>query len=176
MIPEPIPTERLNLIPCNVEMLRYTIDGNRTLSEFLGVLIPDQWTEFGMSPLSYVRDKLLSDPGQSGWWTYFVIHRQDNKLIGTGGYQGLPDQNGLVEIGYEIAPHYRNKGLATEFAAALVSNAFENRFVRKIQAHTLAGPNASMRVLLKCGFVKVEEIADPKEGNLWRWEIVKFKD
>jgi [ribosomal protein S5]-alanine N-acetyltransferase len=173
---ETITTERLILLPCTLEMLRSAIESNRTLSDFLGVIVQDHWTEFGIQPLSYVRDKLLSDPNQLGWWTYFVIHKEDNKLIGTGGYQGLPDQNGMVEIGYEIAAEYRDKGLATEFAAALVRNAFESNLVRKVQAHTLAESNASSHVLIKCGFIKVDEVSDPKEGNLWRWEIIPLKN
>ena len=38
-------------------------------------------------------------------------------LIGLGGFKGAPD-HGQVEIGYEIAPGYRLRGLATEAADA----------------------------------------------------------
>ncbi len=80
----------------------------------------------------------------------------------------------MVEIGYEIILDYRNQGLATEFATALVSNAFQSNLVRKVQAHTLAEPNASAHVLMKCGFTKADDVIDPKEGKLWRWEIIRF--
>lgn len=46
----------------------------------------DNWTEFGVSALQYSLDKLSENEDEKGWWTYFTIHKQDNKLIGSGGY------------------------------------------------------------------------------------------
>ncbi len=37
-------------------------------------------------------------------------------------------------------------------------------------AHTCPEPNASTRVLTKCGFRRVGEVMDPDDGLVWRWE------
>jgi len=42
--------------------------------------------------------------------------------------------------------------------------------VRLIRAHTLPEPNASTRVLQKCGFEQVGEVTDAEDGLVWRWE------
>jgi ribosomal-protein-alanine N-acetyltransferase len=42
--------------------------------------------------------------------------------------------------------------------------------VRLVRAHTLPEPNASTRVLQKCGFVHVGEVMDPEDGRVWRWQ------
>jgi ribosomal-protein-alanine N-acetyltransferase len=39
-----------------------------------------------------------------------------------------------------------------------------------VRAHTLPNPNASTRVLTKCGFHRVGEVIDPEDGLVWRWE------
>ena len=166
-------TKRLFILPCNIGILDAAIQGDTFLAAKLNCQVEENWTGFGIAPLQFVRQRLSENEDEHLWWTYFIIHEQDNRLIGCGGYKGKPDDNGAVEIGYEIAPSYRNRGLATEFSIALIENAFLNLGVNKIIAHTLGQPNASTNVLLKCGFLKTEEIEDPEEGPIWKWELNK---
>jgi len=42
--------------------------------------------------------------------------------------------------------------------------------IRRVWAHTLAENNASTRVLTRAGFVKIDEVVDPDDGPVWRWE------
>ena len=42
--------------------------------------------------------------------------------------------------------------------------------VRIVRAHTLTEANASTRVLTKCGFQRINEVIDPDDGLVWRWE------
>jgi RimJ/RimL family protein N-acetyltransferase len=169
-----IDTENLRLISCDRKVLQSAIDGNHQLSTSLGVKVADKWTEFGVAALQYSLDKISQSSTEMGWWTYVAIHKQDNTLVGSGGYKGSPTAEGIVELGYEIAPEYRNKGLATEMAQGLISNAFADKRVQTIIAHTLGKANASTKVLTKCGFVNVEEINDPDDGLIWKWELKRY--
>jgi [ribosomal protein S5]-alanine N-acetyltransferase len=165
-----IETANLILLSCDPEILRSAIEGDEHLGKQLGIIVLNNWTEFGTAALAYSLDKLDAADNQAGWWTWFPIHRQDNTLIGSGGYKGKP-VDGIVEIGYEIAPAYRNKGLATELANALLANAFTFEDVHTVVAHTLGEENASTGVLKKCGFKKRGEINDPDDGLIWKWEL-----
>ena len=91
-------------------------------------------------------------------------------MIGAVGFKGPPDEDEIVEIAYGIVPAFEGQGYATEAAAAGVTFAFESGEVRIVRAHTLPAPNASTRVLLKCGFTRKGEIVDPEDGPVWRWE------
>lgn len=164
-------TKNLKLIPCDPEILKSAIQGNEFLAKKINVTVQDNWTEFGVAALQYSLDKLTESEEEKNWWTYFPIHKQDNKLIGSGGYNGKPTIDGTVEIGYEIAPEYRNRGLATEMTMALIKNAIRDKNVKSILAHTLGQVNPSTKVLQKCGFEKVLDINDPDEGLIWRWEL-----
>ena len=77
----------------------------------------------------------------------------------------------LQLTGYEIAPAYRNRGLATEMTKGLIENALKDERVTSIIAHTLGQPTPSTKVLQKCGFEKVDELNDPDEGLIWKWEL-----
>jgi len=56
-------------------------------------------------------------------------------------------------------------------AKALIQKAFESREVQVVQAHTQAVENESGSVLRKCGLKNIEEIEDPEDRKIWRWEI-----
>ena len=166
-----IETARLTLLPCNTTLLQTAIHSNDALAQHLGLSVPDDWTEFGSIALQYVLDRLQRYPDEEAWWTYFPIHKTDQRLIGSGGYKGVPSPHGAVEIGYEIAPDYRGQGLATEMAQGLIDHAFRDKRVLIILAHTLGEPNPSTAVLSKCGFTHVETLHDPEEGTIWKWEL-----
>ncbi|MBM0743256.1 GNAT family N-acetyltransferase [Phormidium sp. CLA17] len=163
-------SDRLLLLSCDLEHLDLLATNPSQLERRLGISIPENWTEFPeVIPYSY--NALKSDPSLAGWWTYLFIHAVDKILIGFGGFKGKPNDSGMVEIGYEIVPLYQNQGLATETALKLIDYAFAHPFVKVVQAHTLAAPNASTRVLEKVGMKQVEAFHDPDDGDLWRWQL-----
>lgn len=168
-------TKSLKIIQCDEEILKEAIKGNANIASKLNVKVPDNWTEFGKEALQYALNKLEENSSESGWWTYLPIYKSENKLIGIGGYKGKPTIEGEVEVGYEIAQEYRSQGLATEMTNALIENAFKNHQVKLVSAHTLGEFNPSTKVLIKCGFEKVDELNNPDEGSIWKWELQKNK-
>lgn len=166
-----IKTKNLLLIAANKQILQAGITGNQALEELLGVTVPHNWTQFGERALKHSLEKLNLGVDEQGWWSYLPVHQVDNKLIGLCGYKGKPNENGMVEIGYEIMAEYREKGLATELASSLIENAFSFQAIKIIQAHTLGEINASTQVLKKCGFEKTQEVENKEIGTLWKWEL-----
>jgi RimJ/RimL family protein N-acetyltransferase len=100
---------------------------------------------------------------------YSLVERESDAIVGTCGFKGPPD-DGVVEIAYGVSPEQRNRGYATEAAAALVAIAFRREDVRVVCAHTLPDSGASQRVLAKCGFERVGEVEDPEDGPVVRFE------
>ncbi|MBK7428886.1 MAG: GNAT family N-acetyltransferase [Saprospiraceae bacterium] len=169
-------SSRLALIPADIPILEAALAGNDVLQDYLKVNIPDVWSIFGPEALQYSLDKLRESISEAGWWSYLPILIVDNTLVGFCGFKGSPNQEGMVEIGYEIAESYRQQGLATELAETLILHAFSTPGIKMVQAHTLGAENASTKVLSKCGMKKMEEINDPEDGIIWRWEILKVPD
>jgi RimJ/RimL family protein N-acetyltransferase len=64
--------------------------------------------------------------------------QKNEVLVGNGGFTGSPDESGTVEIGYEIASEYWNRGFATEVAQGMIDYAFAHEDVKAVIAHTLA--------------------------------------
>ncbi len=162
-------TKRLLLINGDLAILEKLIEGNQPLAEYLKVNVPENWSEHGAPIFQYSLERLSKHPDEQPWLTWLPVIKDSRTLIGSCGYKGLPDEHGIVEIGYEISENQRNQGYATELAVALVQHAFGFPTINNVLAHTLAEENPSVKVLRKIGFVKVGEIEDPEDGLLWKW-------
>ena len=166
-------TDRLQLVVHSPAHLLALIDGVAQFEEQTGRRAADGLRDFMVSGdisavwLDRLRAATVADPWVHG---FGVVHRESGSVIGTAGFKGPPDEDGTVEIAYGIVPAYEGRGYATEAAAALVEFAGESGRVRLVRAHTLPTPNASTRVLAKCGFEHMGEVIDPEDGPVWRWE------
>ena len=166
-----INSARLQLVAVEPAHARALLHDRNQLAQALRVYLPESWPRFAKA---FAR---LADPAYPGgddpedWGGYFFIDPAGGVLVGNGGFKGPPDEAGAVEIGYEIAPEYRNRGFASEAAQALIGFAFSQATVRAVMAHTLAAHSASTRVLRKAGMRCLLALDDPALGELWRWRI-----
>jgi [ribosomal protein S5]-alanine N-acetyltransferase len=166
-------TPRLRLVPYSPQHLLALIEGEEPFRRSLGLPAAEGLRAFYLSDdvspawLERLRAAAAPDPWEHG---FGVIHRELGAVIGGAGFKGPPDEEGIVEIAYGIVPAYQGQGYATEAAQALIAYAFDDGQTRLVRAHTAPAPNASTRVLTKCGFHFVGEVTDPEDGLVWRWE------
>ena len=136
-------------------------DGDAPLAEALGCEVVPGWSTF--------TERLLTAPAGE-WGTRFFL--ADGALVGWGGFKGPPGDGGSVEIGYEIAAARQGHGLATAAARAMLAEAFADPRVERVLAHTLPEPNASNRVLDKCGF-RFEGTAFVRGMSVWKYAAAR---
>lgn len=141
-------------------------------------------TGFGLPAASGLRDFYCSGEVSPDWleqlrkskgidpWTFGfgVLNPAVGQVIGTAGFKGAPDAEGMAEVAYGIVPAWQGKGCATAALKKLMAFAANDQRVRVLRAHTLPEKNASTRVLTKNGFAKLGEVNDPEDGRVWRWE------
>ena len=170
-----IETERLKLIPFIREHYNAILQNdNVTLGELLNVETPKNWTEFEDAreaiPALVSFFEALGD--DLSWGSYFMILKNERKLIGSCGFKGKPDFDNYVEIGYEVHPQFQSTGIGTEAAKALIDFAFTKE-IAGVKAHTLRDENNSVHILRKLGFAFKGEIEITGEGPLWYWLLLK---
>jgi [ribosomal protein S5]-alanine N-acetyltransferase len=117
--------------------------------------------------LARLRASTPPDPWTLG---FSMVHSDSDVVVGKCGFKGPPAADGVVEIAYGVSPEYQGNGYATEAAQSMTEYAFSSGKVRVVRAHTRPEPNASTRVLTKCGFRSIGEVIDPEDGLVWRWE------
>ena len=159
-----IRTERLKLIPLTPD-LKFTFQVAPELFGFmLDVKLPEGWPLF---PKAF---KPREHDDSRNWGGFAFVLNKSPLLVGHGGYVSKPDAKANVEIGYEIAPEFRDWGYATEAAGVLVERAFING-ARSVSVTTLAGANASNAVARKLGMRFVDDDFRADVGPVWRYRV-----
>lgn len=109
----------------------------------------------------------------AGSWMIVV----GGEVVGLCSYKRPPDINGVVEIGYGVAPSRRERGHATNAITDLLKLTVQDRAIRRVVAETMTANLASQRVLEHNGFVREGVRTDPEDGEviLWRRDLSGFR-
>lgn len=160
-------TNRLELVPTTVALCDAESRGAAALATTLGAKVPRSWPPpvFEAEDVDRIRGRLIADPMAADWTLHYVLRRAGSgvgrpALIGVAGYDGPPNADGVVEIGYAIAEEYQRQGYATEAVMALLGHAFADPRVRVVAATTYTTLRASIGVLEKTGFTQVSRDAE----------------
>ncbi len=104
--------------------------------------------------LDYTREfiEIVISKYKSGEYNdWAIVHKEDDKMIGTCGFTKIDEENNVVEIGYVINPAYWGMGIATEAVERIIDFAFEELQANRIEAKFIYGNDASLAVMQKVG-------------------------
>jgi RimJ/RimL family protein N-acetyltransferase len=101
-----------------------------------------------------------------------TVFKPEGRYIGRCGLYPARDENdhiipGVANLAFYLARPYWGRGLATEAGRAFVARGFHDLRLRRIEAGVNANNAASMRVLEKLGFVRVQS----GEGGGQAWHL-----
>ena len=148
------------MIAATLEHVRTELEAPEQLSTLLDAQVSSAWPtgEYDREAMEFFRAR-LEEGGKAveGWYGWYVVRKADahnpRALIGAGGYLGPPDADGTVEVGYSILPEWQRRGYASEIVQVLVQHAFTFAQVKRVIAHTRETNQASIGVLMRCGFL-----------------------
>jgi len=158
----------IHLVRPDVALMDAALSGDEALAAALGHGVAPGWATF-TEALGPTRDSLAGRPEGFAWGTRFFVTDEPLELVGWGGFKGAP-QDGVVELGYEIAEGRRERGHATAVTRAMLAEAFADPEVSAVIAHTLPELNASNRVLEKAGFSHDGTVDDDGQ-DVWRFRL-----
>ena len=160
----------IRLVRSELHLLDAALAGDEALAKALGHDVVAGWATF-TEALPPTRHALAANPSGSAWGARFFVAGNPPELVGWGGFNG-PPEDGVVEVGYEIAEARRERGLATAATRAMVAEAFADERVTAVIAHTLPERNASNRVLEKAGCA-FEGEAQEDDEVVWRFSLAR---
>ena len=133
--------------------------------------VPDEVydsAEEARKAIEFLISRYDSDDGP---FVYPLITNDDGKNIGY--IQLCQIDDGSWEIGYHIAKQFTGHGYATEAVKAFLPAMAQKLNIKEVYGICLAENTASVRVLEKCGFVKVYQGTGDYQGK--EAEIIKTK-
>jgi RimJ/RimL family protein N-acetyltransferase len=169
-------SRRLDLIPLPTAALDALIAGDRQrLEATTGVIFPAPLAAPPLmeDALPFMRDNLLADPEHGRWGPYLIVRRETGEAVGSAGFTGKPEGDGVVTLGYSIYSDFQRRGFASEAAAVLVAWAVAQPGVRSVRATIPPGHSASQRVAAHAGLRRTSLVEhDPDEGPVEVWERI----
>ena len=154
----------ITLLAITTDTLEAELQGDlAALAARLGVAV-DEWPPIGgewdLEAMRFFRGLLEDRAADARFGPCYVVI--DSALVGHAGFFGPPDERGEVEIGYSVCESHRRRGIATAVIAGLCERAADLG-CSTVRAHVRADNVASIRSLVRNGFVAVDDAA-PHDG------------
>ncbi|MEI5527220.1 GNAT family N-acetyltransferase [Streptomyces brasiliscabiei] len=110
------------------------------------------------------------------WGMFVLVRKEDGLAVGAIGYHGVPDEEGRVEVGYDLVEGARGRGYMTEALGALVGwarrRAEERGDVLSLFAVVDKANSPSQGVVSRAGFDQVsEDWGDGEHGEQFAYEL-----
>lgn len=109
-------------------------------------------------------DQMTADPAHARWMVPQAVVGDKGLVVGHAGFHGPPDEVGMVEIGYAIAPDFRRQGYARSALIELLRRAAADTAVTTVRATISPDNAASLATISGFGFVEVGEQWDEEDG------------
>ncbi|MFQ3545872.1 GNAT family protein [Halobacillus rhizosphaerae] len=146
-------SDRIHFIPINVELAQMLM--KNPLAFYYKYHLPwnKNWPHYGLKALLplYV-ENLEKNNLQLGFGPWVMMDNGREHVIGDIGFNGTPDDEGIVEIGYHVVASERNQGYASEAVEKMCTWAFSHPEVTGVEAQCDKDNIASQKVLINNGF------------------------
>ena len=114
--------------------------------------------------------QIEADPASAPWYVRAAVTRAERVVVGHAGFHGPPDADGMVEIGYTVAPALRGRGYGHAIVAALLDEAARESAVRVVRASISPTNAPSLALVGRAGFMRMGEQWDDEDGLEWIFE------
>ncbi len=164
--PAPLETSRLRLVPVDRELARALLADRKLAGTLAGGVLHRDFPDADLAGKLPAFAQRLDDAANpalgttapadpAGWGLWLFFYKVERMVVGAASFTGPPNAAGEVELGYQIVPAHRRRGLTAEGCAALVSWAFADTATSAVIADCAEDNTGSIRTLEKLGFTQV---------------------
>ena len=127
-------------------------------------------------PLAWRVPQVKVDPSVNRWFVRYIVLKESQEVIGSTSFHGVPDADGMMEIGLGIEEAFRNKGYAREALAGMWKWVCAYPEVKTLR-YTVSPDNlASIAVINYFGFKYKGQQIDEEDGpeNIYEMSTKDF--
>jgi ribosomal-protein-alanine N-acetyltransferase len=162
-----VSSSRLDLVPMTLEFMEALLDGDRERAQaMIGYRIPAHWPHGVESTLRFRIAIARARPEALPLLLRAIVARVDPGLmVGRIGFHGPRDDDGVLEIGYEVFPQFRRLGYAREAVLGMLRWAQRDPGVVRFRASVSPENVPSRRLVTGLGFIEVASKWDEVDGE-----------
>ena len=136
---------------------------------------PKLWLDRGFSdphkyflnnrnPIPHRINQVRKNPEVAKYLLRVAVLRESMEIIGSAGFHNLPDENGMIEIGFGIDPVFQNNGYGKQLLHGMWNWVVKERGVKTLR-YTVSPLNLiSQQIIQKLEFKLVGEQIDDVDG------------
>ncbi|MGB0570860.1 MAG: GNAT family N-acetyltransferase [Alphaproteobacteria bacterium] len=178
-LPAPLVTGRMALVPVGRDLARALLNDRRLAADLANGAIHRDFPDAELAAKLPAFAQRLDDAANpalgrtapadpAGWGLWLFRYTTERMIVGAASFTGPPNASGEVELGYQIVPAHRRRGLTVEGCAALVAWAFHDSATTAVVADCAETNTASIRTLQKLGFTHERTVRDRFHWRLAR--------
>lgn len=158
--------KQVRFVELNGGVMSALLDGDLSAaSRLAGVSLTEQFvTDRARWLWQFRLDQMAADPHHARWMVRQAVVGDRGLVVGHGGFHGPPDEVGMVEIGYFVAPDFRRRGYARSTLIELLRRAAAEPAVTSVRATISPDNVASLATISGFGFVEIGEQWDEEDG------------
>lgn len=173
-----ISTPRLELHHIPVDGLISLLEEKNDLLAIAGrdFTNPHQNLVVDEGPLGWRVPQVKADPSTNKWFVRFIVRKDLKVVIGSTSFHGVPDANGMIEIGLGVEEAHRNHGYAKEALLGMWRWASGEPGV-KVLRYTVSPTNLpSVKIIEGFGFTYLGQQMDEIDGpeNIYEMSVEDF--
>jgi [ribosomal protein S5]-alanine N-acetyltransferase len=162
-----VSTDRLNLVPMSLELMEALERGDvESAQQLVGYRIPADWPQVMGSVLRFRIPLARSRPDAVPLLLLAMVLRAEPEVVvGRLGFHGPVDEDGMLEIGYEVFPAFRRRGYGREAVSGMFRSAQEDPAVLRFRASVRPDNAPSRNLVTSLGFTEVGSQWDDEDGE-----------
>jgi ribosomal-protein-alanine N-acetyltransferase len=110
------------------------------------------WPSITPELITSLVEKTIADYDSRESLRWALARADDDKLIGSCGYNRWAREQGTAELAYDLAPQYWGRGLMSAAVRAAVTWALGAGSLRRVEAYVMTTNQPSISVLERTGF------------------------
>lgn len=162
-----VSSDRLDLVTMSLELMEALLRGDlESARREVAYRIPSDWPQVMKSVLNFRVPIARTQPETLPLLLRAMVLRADSEVVvGRLGFHGPADDDGMLEIGYEVFPAYRRQGYAREAVIAMLRWAQRDAAVLRFRATVSPDNEPSRNLIAGLGFIEVGSQWDDEDGE-----------
>ena len=128
-------------------------------------------------PLGWRVPQVKEDPSTNKWFVRSIVLKESLEIIGSTSFHGVPDVNGMMEIGIGLDEKFWGNGYAKEALLGMWKWVVTQPGV-SILRYTVSPTNiASVKIIQSFGFTHIGQQIDEEDGpeDIYEMSVEDFK-
>jgi len=162
-----VSSDRLDLVPMSLELMEALLRGDlESARRLVGYRIPADWPHVMKSVLQFRIPIARAQPETLPLLLRAMVLRADPEVVvGRLGFHRPADDDGMLEIGYEVFPAHRRQGYAREAVLSMFDWARRDPAVHRFRASVSPENLPSRNLVTGLGFIEVGSQWDEEDGE-----------